>query len=176
MSISKKLHSVHCVAFACHSPFGIRPEDFINGLRTGDSVLVEEDALCHLKDSYAGVTQKKKFRSYLKQRKAAKLLTPAAKLAVGSVGDALQELYVKFPKFMQSCTEVDTSLHENTGAFFAVGREPPDDGDAEETLLLSEREIREPSKDSCEKKLNVGNVDNYCLFFRIVSHKNMRAG
>ena len=123
---------VYCLSTVCHTPYGALVRDFIDGIKEQKNVLKHIEDLSYLEDSLGGETSKKIFQKYLKQRKAAKLFTPAAKLALGTVGTALEELQKEYP-FLR-----DSEAHRDTGIFFAVGREPPDDGDAEEMLLLSE--------------------------------------
>ena len=58
-------------------------------------------------------------------------------MALGTVGASLEKLDASFPFFSQQ--EERKNLHQKA-IFFAVGREPPDDGDAEETLIVSEQD------------------------------------
>ena len=125
--------AVYCISTVCHSPYGMLVRDFIDGIQEQRNVLKHIEELSYLENSFGGEAPKKVFRKYLKQRKAAKLFTPAAKLALGSVGTALEELQKCCPSLREA------GCHKDTGIFFAVGREPPDDGDAEEMLLLSEQ-------------------------------------
>jgi hypothetical protein len=136
MSLSS--NRVFCIITDCHSPYGDSVDGFLEGIHNSQRVLQEVQTMSLLQSSIGGETIKKKFRSYLKQRKAAKLFTPAAKLALGTVGASLETLDECFPSFSQQ--QPREHLHQETAIFFAVGREPPDDGDAEETLIVSERD------------------------------------
>ena len=136
MSLSS--NRVFCIVSDCHSPYGHSVGCFLEGINHSQSALQEVQTMSLLQSSIGGETIKKKFRGYLKQRKAAKLFTPAAKLALGTVGTSLERLDECFPSFSQQ--ERRGNLHQETAIFFAVGREPPDDGDAEETLIVSERD------------------------------------
>ena len=136
MSLSS--NRVFCIVTDCITPYGTSVVSYLEGISNSQSALKEVQTMSLLQSSQGGETNKKKFRSYLKQRKAAKLFTPAAKLALGTVGASLEKLDASFPFFSQQ--EGRKNLHQETAIFFAVGREPPDDGDAEETLIVSERD------------------------------------
>ena len=107
------------------SPFGRGVEPFERGLANGSSALSDHSPLRYMDSSLAGlVASNKTFRQYLKRRKAAKLMTPAARLAMDAVG--------------QIWDVVGTGLNPvETGLFFSVGREPPDAGEAEDALIAS---------------------------------------
>ena len=106
------------------TPFGRGVEAFHKGLEKSTSALSHHEPLKWMDSSLAGVTLDKQFRQYLKRRKAAKLMTPAARLAMDAVGQIWDTVGEKLDP-----TE--------TGLFFSVGREPPDEGDAEAALIAS---------------------------------------
>ena len=106
------------------TPFGRGIKPFYDGTENRSVALREHEPLRWMDSSLAGVAPNTAFRQYLKRRKAAKLMTPAARLAMDAVGqiwDALQ-------------AEIEP---EQTGLFFSVGREPPDEGEAEAALIAS---------------------------------------
>ena len=105
------------------SPFGEAWPGFQAGVLNTKNCLVEHQPLQNLPFSQAGLTEKKSFRRYLQQRKAAKLFTPSAKLGLLACGRALD----KHPMVNS----------QEAGLFVAVGREPPDEGEAERTLVVS---------------------------------------
>jgi len=84
--------------------------------------LVSHAALTDLPDNRAGLAPTGAFRPFLQQRKAAKLLSPAARLALSAAGSALDGV------------EGDRT---EMGLFVGVGREPPDDGEAEAALAAA---------------------------------------
>ena len=101
---------VFCIITDCHSPYGDSVDCFLEGIHNSKSALQEVQTMSLLQRSWGGETIKKKFRSYLKQRKAAKLFTPAAKLALGTVGTSLEKLDTFFPSFSQQ--EPRKNLHQ----------------------------------------------------------------
>ena len=106
------------------TPFGRGLESFQKGISDSSSALSIHQPLKWMESSWAGVAPNQSFRQYLKRRKAAKLMTPAARLAMDAVGQIWDVVGEKL-----SPTE--------TGLFFSVGREPPDEGDAEAALIAS---------------------------------------
>ena len=86
-------------------------------------VLAEYADLVDLPQSLAGVADKSGFKSHLKRRKAAKLFTPAARMGLSAAAMALGE----------------AEDRQSIGLFVGVGREPPDEGEAEMALVCSER-------------------------------------
>ena len=76
----------------------------------------------------AGIANGTAFRRFLKRRKDAKLFSPAAKLALAAAGQLLEE--------------AGPLNKEALGLFVAVGREPPDEGEAEASLVASHSEGR----------------------------------
>ena len=107
------------------SPFGRGIDPFEQGLANGVCVLSEHSPLQHMDSSLAGlVASNKTFRQYLKRRKAAKLMTPSARLAMDAVGQIWDAVGMRLNPV-------------ETGLFFSVGREPPDEGEAEDALIAS---------------------------------------
>ena len=106
------------------TPFGRGLEAFQRGIEHSTNALSVHDPLKWMESSLAGVASNHTFRQYLKRRKAAKLMTPAARLAMDAVG--------------QIWDVVGEDLDPiETGLFFSVGREPPDEGEAEAALIAS---------------------------------------
>jgi 3-oxoacyl-(acyl-carrier-protein) synthase len=104
------------------SAWGRGLESFQMGLQGEKLVLQESEELQYLPRSVAGLAPNKGFRQYLKRRKAAKLMTDSARLAMDACGQIIEKY------------EEET---ESIGLFFAVGREPSDEGEAEDTLVAS---------------------------------------
>ncbi len=82
------------------------------------------DALVNLPDSRAGVVDGPELGPWLKRKKDARLLPRAAQLALPAAGVALKTFH---------------GDAENLAIFVAVGREPPDQGEAEASLAAMER-------------------------------------
>lgn len=116
--------AVVITAVGAVTSFGRGVEPFFKGLTEQRSALTEHEPLRWMKSSLAGVSPNKAFGQYLKRRKAAKLMTPAARLAMDAVGQIWDELG-------QGLNPIETGL------FFSVGREPPDEGEAEAALIAS---------------------------------------
>ena len=104
------------------SPWGRGIQAFQKGLQEKKIALQEAEELRHLPSNLAGFAPNQDFRKYLKRRKAAKLMTDSARLAMDACGQILEEY---------------TELTKDMGLFFAVGREPSDEGEAEEALVAS---------------------------------------
>lgn len=100
--------------------------------------LQESEELQHLPSNLAGISPNKGFSQYLKRRKAAKLMTDSARLAMDACGQILEKY---------------TDPTEDVGLFFAVGREPSDEGEAEEALVGSVEFDKEGKAFFSEKKL-----------------------
>lgn len=88
------------------------------------SGLGEHAPLRHLPDGRAGVVAGPDLGPWLKRRKDARLLARASELALPAAGVAMGAF---------------TGNPEELGIFVAVGREPPDEGDAEASLVAMER-------------------------------------
>ena len=99
------------------SPWGRGLQPFVNGYKERQCVLQKSEALRALPNSLIGKAHDIDFRRYLKRRKAAKLMTPAARMALDAAGQV-----------MENYPEERSEL----GLFISVGREPPDEGEAEE--------------------------------------------
>ena len=102
------------------SAWGRGIDSFREGWNSGRVALQESEELQYLPSSLAGLAPNKGFRQYLKKRKAAKLMTDSARLALDSCGQVLENLQTE---------------KEDIGLFFAVGREPSDEGEAEAALI-----------------------------------------
>ena len=109
------------------TPFGRGVAAFRKGIEQSTVALSHHEPLKWMDSSLAGVISNKQFRQYLKRRKAAKLMTPAARVAMDAVG--------------QIWDAVGGDLDPvETGLFFSVGREPPDEGEAEAALIASTKD------------------------------------
>ena len=93
-------------------------------LRAGISGLVAHPPLSPLPSSLAGLATPD-YRRWLKRRKDAKLMTRAARLGLSVCGRAVQGW---------------TADRTDLGLFIGVGREPPDDGEAESALAAAHRD------------------------------------
>ena len=106
------------------SAFGRGVEAFQVGLTSQGSYLQAHEPLKWMASDLAGVAPNKAFRQYLNRRKAAKLMTSAARLAMDAVGQIWDEMGSEI-------NSLETAL------FFSVGREPPDEGEAEPALVAA---------------------------------------
>ena len=106
------------------SAFGRGVSAFQVGLKSTNRYLQSHEPLNWMDSSLAGVAPNKAFRNYLHRRKAAKLMTSAARLAMDAVGQIWDEAGIELDG-------VETAL------FLSVGREPPDEGEAEPALVAS---------------------------------------
>lgn len=107
------------------SAWGRGLESFHAGLQEGKVALQESEELQYLPRSVAGLAPNKGFRQYLKRRKAAKLMTDSARLAMDACGQIIEKY---------------TEETEPIGLFLAVGREPSDEGQAEDALVASAKD------------------------------------
>lgn len=89
------------------------------------AALRESPALSALPRAWAGVVDGPDLRPWLKRRKDARLLPRAAELALPAAGAAMLEW---------------AGDVEELGLFVAVGREPPDEGDAEPSIAAMARD------------------------------------
>ena len=105
------------------TPFGRGVDAFQTGIEHSVNALSTHEPLKWMESSLAGVAPQQ-FRQYLKRRKAAKLMTPAARLAMDAVGQIWDAVGERLDPV-------------ETGLFFSVGREPPDEGEAEAALIAS---------------------------------------
>jgi 3-oxoacyl-(acyl-carrier-protein) synthase len=107
------------------TPLGEDPAAVAAALRDGQHALSAHPPLSPLPDSRAGTVARPGFRAYLRRRKDAKLMTQATRLALAAAGAAL------------GTWPGDRSA---LGLYLGVGREPPDDGDAEAALAAACRD------------------------------------
>jgi 3-oxoacyl-(acyl-carrier-protein) synthase len=101
------------------TPLGHDPVEVLRLLRAGASGLREHGPLRALPDSRAGVVDGPDLTGFLTRKKDARLLARAARLALPAAGRALAGFI---------------GDREDMGIFVAVGREPPDEGEAEPAL------------------------------------------
>ncbi len=101
------------------SPLGDDPADVVRRIRAGASALRPHPPLHALPDDRAAVVEGPDLTGWLTRRKDARLLARAARLALPAAGRAL--------------AGIDGDRSE-MGLYVAVGREPPDDGDAEPAI------------------------------------------
>lgn len=94
----------------------------------GASALLATEPLAGLPDPRAALVPGPDLAGWLTRKKDARLLARAARLALPAAGRALRGL--------------PPGASEETAVFVAVGREPPDDPDAEPSLLAMERDGR----------------------------------
>ena len=107
------------------SPWGRGLKPFVEGYKERRCVLQKSEALRALPNSYIGKADDIDFRRYLKRRKAAKLMTPAARMALDAAGQVMEN-------YQDERSEL--------ALFVSVGREPPDEGEAEESLVAACKE------------------------------------
>lgn len=101
------------------TPLGEDPADVVARVRAGETAVRPSAALALLRDARAGVVEAAAPGTWLKRKKDLRLLARAAQLALPAAGRALAAFAGDF---------------ETLGLFVAVGREPPDEGDAEASL------------------------------------------
>lgn len=106
------------------SPFGRGIEAFKLGLGTDVPYLKSHEPLRWMQSDLAGVAPNTAFKQYLNRRKAAKLMTSAARMAMDAVGQIWD-------------VHGDNLDNPDTALYFSVGREPPDEGEAEPALIAS---------------------------------------
>jgi len=108
---------IHAVGVV--SALGDTPEELVRRLDAGETALAPSAELRHLPDPRAGVVPGPDLGPWLARRKDARLLPRAARLALPAAGRALAGLALD---------------RDALGLFVAVGREPPDEGEAEPAL------------------------------------------
>lgn len=96
----------------------------VEALLAGQSGVVSHPPLSPLPSDRAGLARPD-YRRWLRRRKDAKLMTRAARLGLATCGRALQGY---------------TGELRELGLFIGVGREPPDDGEAEAALAAAHRD------------------------------------
>jgi len=138
------------------TPWGRGVEAFYDGLSQRQIALKACPALSSLTSSMAGLSTDVKFRQYLRRRKAAKLMTSAARLAMDAAGQILKEY---------------TDDRSDLAAFLSVGREPPDEGEAENALVASVENGR-----FSEKRLSTMGRDLYPPLLPLKTLPNMILG
>lgn len=106
------------------TPLGDDVEAVLAAVREGRSGLSAQPALDGLPDSRAGVVSGPDLAGWLTRKKDGRLLARAARLALPAAGRALRALPL--------------GVAEDTAIYVAVGREPPDDPEAEPSLLAME--------------------------------------
>ncbi|MEL6349337.1 MAG: beta-ketoacyl synthase N-terminal-like domain-containing protein, partial [Myxococcota bacterium] len=111
------------IALSC--ALGDAPMQVWDRAQAGDNGLSEHPPLKPLPSARAGVVPAIHFRPWLKRRKDAKLMTRSARLALGAAGRAMDGW---------------TGDRDALGLFFGVGREPPDEGEAEAALAAAASE------------------------------------
>lgn len=115
------------LAVGCVTPLGDDPAEVVAAVRAGRSALAPSEVLRHLPDDRAAVVPGPDLGPWLARKKDLRLLPRAARLALPAAGRALAGV------------EAD---RETLGLYVAVGREPPDDADAEPALIAMERDGR----------------------------------
>jgi 3-oxoacyl-(acyl-carrier-protein) synthase len=113
------------LSVGCVTPLGDDPREVRAALAAGRSGLRAHPVLSDLPDSRAGVVDGPDLGPWLRRRKDARLLARAAQLALPAAGRAL------------AGPALDA---DSLGLYVAVGREPPDDGDAEACLVAAHRD------------------------------------
>ena len=105
------------------SPLGNTPEEFLEGVLQDRSVLRPLPELKLLEHNKGAKVENCSLRGVLKKRKEQKLFTRAAALGLLAAYRCVGKVH-----------------DEELGLFVAVGREPPDEGDAEACLIASQKE------------------------------------
>lgn len=113
------------LAVGCVTPLGDDPARVYARIGSGEAELHPHAPLAALPDGRAGVVAGPDLSGWLKRRKDARLLARAAQLALPAAGRALAGF---------------TGDFEELALFVAVGREPPDEGEAEAALAAMERD------------------------------------
>jgi 3-oxoacyl-(acyl-carrier-protein) synthase len=110
---------VGVLAVGCVTPLGDDPTTVRSALRAGRSALAPHAPLADLPEPRAAVVPGPDLGPWLKRKKDARLLARAVALALPAAGRALAGF---------------AGNVEELGIYVAVGREPPDEGDAEPAL------------------------------------------
>ena len=122
------------------TPWGRGMASFLQGLEEKTLTLESSANLQYLPSDLAGLAPNQGHLDYIAKRRATKLMTPAACLAIDAVGQVLHSVLPEDvrPQSKDLREAVQQYLHgEDMGLFLSVGREPPDEGEAEDTLLVS---------------------------------------
>lgn len=117
--------SARVLAIGVVTAFGDEPAEVYSAVYAGRTALAPQLHLHALPDPRAAVVVGPDLSGWLTRKKDAKMLARAARLALPAAGRALRAL--------------PDGVGEDTAIFVAVGREPPDDPDAEPSLLAMER-------------------------------------
>ena len=117
--------SVAITGIGIASALGADPGAVAAALATDTAGLTSHPPLSALADDRAGVVVRPDFRRFLRRRKDAKLMTRAARLALAASGAALGDW---------------SGDRSGLGLFLGVGREPPDDGESEPSLVAACRD------------------------------------
>jgi 3-oxoacyl-(acyl-carrier-protein) synthase len=110
------------------TPLGDDPRAVVERVVAGHTALAPQPHLAALPYPRAAVVDGPDLGGWLTRKKDARLLARAARLALPAAGRALRAL--------------PSGQAEHTAIYVAVGREPPDDPDAEPSLLAMERDGR----------------------------------
>lgn len=103
------------------TPLGDDIAAVLAAVQSGETGLSPQASLVGLPDPRAGVVPGPDLTGWLTRKKDARLLARAARLALPAAGRALRNL--------------PAGVAEETAIYVAVGREPPDDPEAEPSLL-----------------------------------------
>lgn len=103
------------------TPLGDDPADVAAAVAAGRSALAPQPHLAALPDARAAVVVGPDLNGWLTRKKDARLLARAARLALPAAGRALRSL--------------PEGVADDTAVYVAIGREPPDDPEAEPSLL-----------------------------------------
>lgn len=112
------------LAVGCVTPLGDDPAEVVRRVYAGETALRPQPALAALPDPHAAVVPGPDLGPWLARKKDLRLLPRAARLALPAAGRAMAGF---------------TGDRDTLGLFVAVGREPPDEGDAEPALVAMER-------------------------------------
>jgi 3-oxoacyl-(acyl-carrier-protein) synthase len=116
--------TVGVLAVGIVAPLGDEPAAVVRRARQGETAVFPSPRLAELPDPRAAVVEGPSLVGWLKRRKDARLLPRAAELALPAAGRALAGF---------------TGDPEDLAIFVAIGREPPDEGEAEASLAAMER-------------------------------------
>lgn len=107
------------------TPLGEDPAAVAAAVASGQSALAPQPHLAALPDPRAAVVAGPDLTGWLTRKKDARLLARAARLALPAAGRALRAL--------------PAGVADDTAVYVAIGREPPDDPEAEPSLLAMHR-------------------------------------
>ncbi len=117
--------TVGVLAIGLVTPIGDEPVAVVGRARAGETAVRASEKLRDLPDARAALVEGPDLKPWLKRRKDARLLPRAAELALPAAGRALLGFAGDF---------------EELGICVAVGREPPDEGEAEASLAAMARD------------------------------------